>query len=296
MKGIQYIRNMFLGLGILAILVASHTAFAKENEVKSRIDAVTVYESSALVERIAKITLSPGPNVIKVVGFPEKLDMDTLRVSLKNAPGARLLDTTISFDFSANQPSTDIENLKAQIKQLKEAMWKKNNEITVIQKKLRFVNKIIDSAGTSKEGIPSVSKMQNTLSFFSNTYSNVLERSRVAQVEMNILKEKLDKVKEQLDVRESVLNREQISLILNIVGTRKENANVVISYIMKEAKWEPVYNLTVNPDKSKAQLIYRASVEQNTGEDWNNVQLTLLTGKPRTLDKLPELTPWRIQP
>jgi hypothetical protein len=296
MKGIQYIRNMFLGLGILAILVTSHMAFAKENEVTSRIDAVTVYESGALVERIAKVTLSPGPNVIKVLGFPEDLDMDTLRASLKNAPGARLLDTTTTADFSAERPSTDIENLKAEIKRLKEAIAKKSNEVTVIQRKLRFMDKIIDSAAASREGVPPVNKMQNTLSFFSNTYPGVLEQDRVAQAETNILNEKLEKAKERLDIRESVLYRKQTAVTLNIIGTRKQTADVVINYMMKEAKWNPAYNLTVNPDKSKAQLVYLASVEQNTGEDWDNVQLTLLTGKPRTIGKLPELTPWRIQP
>jgi len=63
---------------------------------------------------------------------------------------------------------------------------------------------------------------------------------------------------------------------------------------MNNAGWTPVYDLRVEGTKKPATLVYKAAVRQNSGFDWNNVQLTISSASPNENATLPELKPWFI--
>lgn len=71
--------------------------------------------------------------------------------------------------------------------------------------------------------------------------------------------------------------------------------------VVSSSKWTPLYDLraTANPagkERSPSvQLSYRASIMQDTGEDWNNVALVLSTASPRAVTSIPNLKGQRIQ-
>ena len=62
---------------------------------------------------------------------------------------------------------------------------------------------------------------------------------------------------------------------------------VGLAYVLPGATWKPDYDLRFGPTKEgkagagKAELVVSAVVRQSTGEDWDNVQLSLSTSKPR---------------
>lgn len=51
-----------------------------------------------------------------------------------------------------------------------------------------------------------------------------------------------------------------------------------------------------SPTSPTVQLQYRASIHQQTGEDWDNVALTLSTASPTLGSNIPTLDIWRINP
>jgi uncharacterized protein (TIGR02231 family) len=71
-----------------------------------------------------------------------------------------------------------------------------------------------------------------------------------------------------------------------------------ISYIVLNASWTPQYDVRVQKDaeqdKGTVELTYLGLVQQQTGEDWKNVNLALSTARPSLAAVLPELTPWYI--
>jgi uncharacterized protein (TIGR02231 family) len=66
------------------------------------------------------------------------------------------------------------------------------------------------------------------------------------------------------------------------------------------ASWTAQYDLrakisTEAKAPSIVSLHYRASITQNTGEDWNNVELTLSTASPLLTSTIPTLQSWSIR-
>src|SRR5205085_12519788 len=69
---------------------------------------------------------------------------------------------------------------------------------------------------------------------------------------------------------------------------------VNLSYFARNASWKPSYDLRAKDIKGQVSLLYKASVTQNTGENWENVHVMLSTGNPTLGGNKPELVPWYL--
>lgn len=67
---------------------------------------------------------------------------------------------------------------------------------------------------------------------------------------------------------------------------------------MSGAGWQPLYDARFSEDGEQPALEigYLAQVTQRSGEDWENVALTLSTARPALAETLPELDPWYVGP
>jgi hypothetical protein len=63
---------------------------------------------------------------------------------------------------------------------------------------------------------------------------------------------------------------------------KTDEREVAISYVVAAPVWKPTYKLVVQ-DGGKARLQAWAVLENASGEDWNDVEITLSSGKPVTL-------------
>jgi hypothetical protein len=72
------------------------------------------------------------------------------------------------------------------------------------------------------------------------------------------------------------------------------NATLRISYLVKNATWYPSYDLRANDVNKPIDLVYRANISQQSGEEWKNVKLVLSSGDPSRGGNKPELRPYQI--
>src|SRR6185312_10834876 len=59
-------------------------------------------------------------------------------------------------------------------------------------------------------------------------------------------------------------------------------ARLDLTYVASNARWYPVYDLTLQPDGSNVEVAFAALVSQETGEDWTDARLTVSTAVPAT--------------
>jgi uncharacterized protein (TIGR02231 family) len=69
---------------------------------------------------------------------------------------------------------------------------------------------------------------------------------------------------------------------------------LVVSYIVLNASWRPVYDLRVSRSARRMNVSYNAMVKQSTGEPWNDVRVTLSSAKPHTSGEPPAMSTWFI--
>src|SRR5690606_14848591 len=117
--------------------------------------------------------------------------------------------------------------------------------------------------------------------------------------------------------RGHIQEKEQVLARLNVLTQRKEQLaqgdenearkvvvalraaepatiDSVLSYVVADAAWSPVYDARYDSTTGKLSLNYFGQISQDTSEDWSNVAITLSTAQPVTGVSLPQLQPWRV--
>ena len=69
-------------------------------------------------------------------------------------------------------------------------------------------------------------------------------------------------------------------------------ADFKITYLVKQARWYPTYDIRAKNIQSPISITYKANVSQQSGEDWNNVELTVSTANPNEGGAKPLIKPW----
>lgn len=66
-----------------------------------------------------------------------------------------------------------------------------------------------------------------------------------------------------------------------------------LSYMVTGAGWAPLYDLRLDADSAKPEMAmsHAAQVRQSSGEDWENVTLTLSTARPTQVTQVPPKNP-----
>ena len=63
-----------------------------------------------------------------------------------------------------------------------------------------------------------------------------------------------------------MLKQQVIGILLTV--QEKGEIQLLVSYVVSNAKWTPKYDLRVSSAERTMQVTYFGMVEQNTGEDW----------------------------
>jgi len=85
-----------------------------------------------------------------------------------------------------------------------------------------------------------------------------------------------------------------LEMIIKVNATAGSRGDFSINYRTYNAGWAPAYDAVVENVSEPMSLEYKAKVYQNTGEDWENVHLTVATGNPNMNKKKPNLLPWYV--
>jgi uncharacterized protein (TIGR02231 family) len=101
----------------------------------------------------------------------------------------------------------------------------------------------------------------------------------------------LGKVEAQLRAEKSVKNKnnQQVELMLNVTSAGMKT--IELTYFVSDCGWIPQYDIKADSKDKPVELIYKASVWQSTGIDWNHAEITLMTNQPVQDQNRPILSP-----
>jgi uncharacterized protein (TIGR02231 family) len=274
----------------------SLTAHANTS-VPSLISEVTVYSDRALVTRTAQVNLKPGENIIEFPGLPLGLDDNSLRVNSDNAPGVKLESIEVRPVKPEAKP-VDTKRLEDQLQALEDQKNLLRERLENNSRRSEYLatlaNRVQNLIAPEKENKITPADLRGFLELQA-AEDLALRESRLAiEVSLREVNNQIARLREQLqDTRRG--NPVTTKKVVIVLTAEQEAAvPVKISYVMPGASWTPVYDLRSDIENNTVELRYYANVSQTTGEDWNNVMLTLSTARPNIGAQMGELKPWRI--
>ncbi|WP_240434104.1 mucoidy inhibitor MuiA family protein [Achromobacter sp. B7] len=281
---------------LLALALATIPGLGAAAALTSAIGAVTVYQDRAVVTRSATSELAAGEHELTLENLPASLQENSLQVSAKSTGQASLLDVKVRDAFNADTANERVRALQEQVRKLEAQMAELDDEAAVLDNQRELVLMMQrgatepskDSARLTLEELKAI----QTLS--ADSLAKALAGLRQVATRKEALERELAALQNQLNVVQGQMSRRTKTVTLRVNLARAGKVDLAVSYAVGGARWTPAYDARLRPADRSVDLGYFGVIRQNSGEDWNNVKLTLSTARPALGGGAPTLQPWII--
>src|SRR3954451_4889775 len=251
-----------------------------------------LYQGNALVTR--EVDVPEGKGLVELVVTP--LPPETIDSSLYTevGDGLRVLSTRYRTRAVREDTREEVRAKEEQIKRLKQEAERMQKEVQVIEQNLQLLSKLETFTGATMERLAEKGLLNSeaTMALAKYVMETRAERS-VAQVE---LQQKLQANAEAIEFAGRELgeltagaSRTERDAVIVVDKGEAAAGKVRLNYLVGAATWRPQYRFRAGAEKDPIQLEYLAAVEQQTGEDWAGVDMTLSTAQPQLNATPPEL-------
>jgi uncharacterized protein (TIGR02231 family) len=276
---------------ISALLPFTVLATEGERPITSKIVDAKVFLSGAQVARTASATVPAGTSLFVFTGLAQGLDPQSIQVTGKG--GYTILSVNHRINYLTESPKKkEIEDIQTRIKKLEKdwAYEKAMQDVWVNEEQLLNKNS-------------SIGGQQNGLTAAQLTAVNDYVRERLRTTKTNWLaqQEKLttigqeaDKLRQQLQQYQAQAPRPTSEVVVEIASDVEVSASFTLTYFVGNAGWTPAYDLRAKSVGQPIELLMKAQVTNNTGEDWSKVGLSLSSGNPTLGGVMPGLNPWTL--
>ncbi len=293
---------------LAAFLIAGPcSANAAELPSQSKIASVTVFPTGAEVTRLAEVSLSPGSHIVIIQDLPADIVENSVRVEGEMSGDVEIASVDTKRIFIKKPGAPDVTS-ETERRRLEAEIEKQRDERAAL-------DGIIESANTQKTLAQNLAKLP--VSAQANSPSDIQSASdwtaifdliaaRFEGIQKAILEAQIKQreIDRQIKALEQQLNREppeetertEVKIFLEAAAAAK--GSIRILYRTNEAGWEPAYDArVVTGDKGaepRLMLVRRARVMQDTGEDWDDVSMTLSTARLGESTAPPDIRPVQV--
>ncbi|KAJ7754602.1 hypothetical protein B0H16DRAFT_1542928 [Mycena metata] len=260
------------------------TGIELQSVTDSTITAVSLYSTRAEVTRLFKFTVQTGQNQVNISGLPNVLDEQSLKVEGRGA--ATIHDVTLSMaEKLGSRSSPKLEELLIMQEEKADALAR-------CQQALSSVKQYLGSL-TVQHLAPS--QLEEVLQQSETTGARLDARKAELMRELKRINADIDSERAQIKIspgQNKLRNKAAIGVFAESAG----DVEIALVYAVPFASWAAFYDIRVNMDtkESPVTIIYKAAVQQNTGESWDNVPLQLETATPTFGTDVPQLSAWNL--
>jgi uncharacterized protein (TIGR02231 family) len=282
-------------LVVLAGLAVAR-AQAADLDASSAVDAVTVYPDGASVTRVITLDLPAGDNSAVLKDFPLTLDPSSLRV--EGEAGAKLTIGAIDARPPLAAPPVNLPELDKRLEALKDEYDSLQDTVDAASVRRKFAERFAESApagiGDKGEARP--------IAEWRTAFAAVGEEIASADAAIR------DVMRKQRELTREIARAEQdrvqkppskFEVRIDLAAAAATKATLRVTYTVRNARWTPLYDARLDTGakdrKPSLELVRRAEITQDTGEDWSNVALAVSTVRTARGGNAPNLNSLIVQ-
>ncbi|MCB9261220.1 MAG: DUF4139 domain-containing protein [Flavobacteriales bacterium] len=296
-------------LAAFAVLFSLNQTIAQDivKIIDSRITNVTVFMQGAQVTRSGKVSLPKGQSYVVFDEVSPSTNQESLKASGKGS------FTILDISYRVFYPEPEAINQKEQnatqqkinkvldsIKIHNLNMANNSEKINAVQteKNLLLGHPLLRGGGKPD----SLDLLKGTLEYLEGKLKTLADRL----LELKLIENKMLEESNRLSQRhQELVNFQQngqwpmqkapkYQIVVSVMAEAATSAELEVNYSVFSAGWSPWYDISAKDAGNDIELIYKAAVYQNSGEDWSGVRLRVSNANPNQSNVKPVLPVWYI--
>lgn len=291
--GSTVLRSLLAAWASLAFAISPAEPIA----VDGAVTAVTLYRGQALVTRTVSWELTAGSHELTVGGLPQHVVDGSLFA--ESDDGIEIRAVRLRQNPVAEEPRDDVREVDLQLAETNDAIQLNEKQRELLDKRTTYLDSLEGFvAPTAKadlaSGVLDATALQEVTTFSFD------ERRKIAEEQVDLIREQRE-LRERLQLLEATraeLARGQqrtVSEAILFVEVAEDAAGTIrLGYLAGNCGWQPTYTFRADREGGTTEVEYAALVQQMTGEDWQDVSLTLSTASPALSAAGPGLAPFYV--
>ncbi|WP_424979626.1 DUF4139 domain-containing protein [Leisingera sp. S232] len=284
---------------------AAAAAVADTIPVSSTVSKVTLYPGLADVTRTAAVTLPEGRHRLILQNVPKTALLETLQVDIS---GARRVATLLREDDApprnADDPEVEaaearLREVEARIAAVRDEAARARSGVRAAEASITFLQQLGSNEGLAKADASALSAIARMIS---EEAAGASQAAVAAEAEARRIELQLEGLAEELSKAQAALaaltleDDDRLYIAVDIEAEQAGEGAVKVSYYTAGAGnigWQPSYEMHLSTGTEEQVILKRAvMLAQDTGENWQDVALTLSTAVPGGQGSPSVLYPW----
>lgn len=273
---------------IITSLFISSQLLGFADILSTQIQGVTVYPNGATIVRNGSVYLEKGMNQVELKNLPLSLDESSISIFLSK--------DNILLSQKMHKEYLDYEKIKSKyqlrIINLKDSIEWLNVQTEVLGGQEKLLNENRKLSG--EESSFTTSELSQLNTYYGEEMIRIKQEQFALKLTRRELSERLSRLQLQMNQEGRQKSKGQVNIVMDVDAKDSGIVTIQVEYFVPNAGWTPSYDLRMNGLNEDLSIIYKASVFQNTGEDWEDIQLSLSTAEPNRDYTLPTLNPYYL--
>ena len=263
-----------------------------QKKIDTKIEKVTVFLNGAQINRTGKTIINPGNSIIIFSGISPYINSQSIQV---NAEGNfTILSVVHKLNYLQEQArQADIKTIDDQKELIQDKINMEQNMMSIYQNEETLLSKnqgiVAQNTGLK------MSDLKAAADFHRSRLMDLKQKETEVNKTLKKLNAEMVKLNKQHDELYKQATTATSEVFVTVQSKEIVNANLNLTYFVDKAGWYPTYDIRVKDVMHPITMAYKANVYQSSGEDWNNVKLTLSTANPQQNGDKPELFIWHLR-
>lgn len=260
--------------------------------VNSKITNATVFLSGAQVQRQTEsIDIPIGVTTFVFAGLSSAIE--TQSIQAKGEGNFTILSVTEQQNFLLEKKNSDektgyVNNISALNDKI--TVLRNESEVYKAEEDMLIKNQLVMGPNINYD----LAKFKLALDFQKQRLTEAKNKQIEIRNQMTKLQLELSKLSKQVNEIDGQSLKNSNDVVVKVSSKVSTKGKFTLTYMVTNAGWYPTYDIRAKDVSSPIELVYKANVSQNSGEDWKNVKLTLSSGNPTNNNVKPELAPYNL--
>lgn len=285
---------------LIGTLCRTSIVYSATTDATSKIAEVTVFPDQATVVRRASVELTKGEHTIRLTGLPGVVQPNSITAKGKSTQTVKIFGAELVTTQLEQPQDPRVREIQEKLTEVQRKEKGLNHTSEILSHERDFL-KSIQPASANQIGKDLITRQFNVeevnalYGFLDKEFLSNFTRVQEVEKELEELQREKDRLNRELGQLNNTRWKQETAILVEVEAEETARLDLEVSYRIPGASWYPSYEARVDSNSQKVQLVTYGLLRQQTGEEWESVQVTLSTARPSLAGQMPELPSWFLR-